>query len=119
MIKLNGSEILSLLKEMNNKLDKILVEKQPFSTNPSPQKAKNHKNGNSLAGELRSMIGEDFFLTEQAIKNITKGLSERGFNGAQPLISKSLTNLVDDKLLLRKGKRGSYKYIMRGGRSHG
>ena len=73
-----------------------------------PQKA-----GMTCRGLLDSLWSEGYFGTEKHLGEVHEEMSRRGFNYDRTAVSHSLTDMVRENILARKGTMRSYQYIQK------
>jgi len=90
----------------------LSIQKQ--MTNPVTLQTKlAQRGGITCRGLLQSLWYEGYFGTEKPLGEVHEELSRRGFNYDRTAVSHSLTDMVRENILTRKGTMRNYQYIER------
>ncbi|MGC1930439.1 MAG: hypothetical protein WA667_15820 [Candidatus Nitrosopolaris sp.] len=115
-----NSEFSTQIAELRKQID-ILTEQvhssdiiQRQKTSPVTVQTKMvQRGGITCKGLLQSLWYEGYFGTEKPLGEVHEELSRRGFNYDRTAVSHSLTDMVRENILTRKGTMRNYQYIYR------
>jgi hypothetical protein len=113
-----NSEFSTQIVELRKQID-ILTEQvhsndviQRQKTSPVTLQTKMvQRGGITCKGLLQSLLYEGYFGTEKPLGEVHEELSRRGFNYDRTAVSHSLTDMVRENILTRKGTMRNYQYI--------
>jgi len=111
-----SAQIADLRKQVDTLTEQIhlnlSIQKQ--MTNPVALQTKlAQRGGITCRGLLQSLWYEGYFGTEKPLGEVHEELSRRGFNYDRTAVSHSLTDMVRENILTRKGTMRNYQYIER------
>jgi len=111
-----SAQIADLRKQVDTLTEQIhlnlSIQKQ--MTNPVALQTKlAQRGGITCRGLLQSLWYEGYFGTEKPLGEVHEELSRRGFNYYRTAVSHSLTDMVRENILTRKGTMRNYQYIQR------
>ena len=72
-----------------------------------------NRGGTTCRGLLQALWAEGYFANEKSLGVIHEELSRRGFNYDRTAVSHSLTDMVRENVLIRKGTMRNYQYSQR------
>jgi hypothetical protein len=113
-----NSEFSTQIAELRKQID-ILTEQvrsddiiQRHKTSPVTLQTKvAQRGGITCKGLLQSLWYEGYFGTEKPLGEVHEELSRRGFNYDRTAVSHSLTDMVRENILTRRGTMRNYQYI--------
>jgi hypothetical protein len=111
-----SAQIADLRKQVDTMTEQIhsnlSIQKQ--MTNPVTLQTKlAQRGGITCRGLLQSLWYEGYFGIEKPLGEVHEELSRRGFNYDRTAVSHSLTDMVRENILTRKGTMRNYQYIQR------
>lgn len=115
-----NSEFSNQIAELRRQIDtlteqvhsNVIIQRQ--MTNPVTLQNKiAQRGGITCRGLLQSLFAEGYFGTEKPLGEVHEELSRRGFNYDRTAVSHSLTDMVRENILTRKGTMRNYQYIQR------
>jgi hypothetical protein len=102
-------QVDALTEQINSNL---VIQRQ--MANPATLQTKvGQRGGITCRGLLQSLWYEGYFGTEKPLGEVHEELSRRGFNYDRTAVSHSLTDMVRENVLTRKGTMRNYQYIQR------
>ena len=115
-----NAELTSQIEELRNRVNVLSNELLAKSvivtqgTNSANSRSKTtHRGGTTCRGLLQSLWAEGYFAIERSLGVIHEELSRRGFNYDRTAVSHSLTDMVRENILIRKGTMRNYQYSQR------
>ena len=111
-----STQIAELRKQVDALTEQIhsnpIIQRQ--MTNPVTLQTKvSQRGGITCRGLIQSLWYEGYFGTEKPLGEVHEELSRRGFNYDRTAVSHSLTDMVRENILTRKGTMRNYQYIQR------
>jgi hypothetical protein len=113
-------ELTSQIEELRNRINVLSNELRAKSTvveqgtNSANLGSKTtHRGGTTCRGLLQSLWAEGYFANERSLGIIHEELSRRGFSYDRTAVSHSLTDMVRENILIRKGTMRNYQYSQR------
>jgi hypothetical protein len=115
-----NSEFSTPIAELRRQIDTLTEQVHSYVaiqrqvTNPvSLQNKMAQRGGITCRGLIQSLFDEGYFETEKPLGEVHEELSRRGFNYDRTAVSHSLTDMVRENILTRKGTMRNYQYIQR------
>jgi hypothetical protein len=114
------AELNSQIEELRNRINvlsnelgakSVVVTHGTNSSNFRPKTTQ--RGGTTCRGLLQSLWAEGYFANDRSLGVIHEELSRRGFNYDRTAVSHSLTDMVRENILLRKGTMRNYQYSQR------
>jgi len=111
-----STQIAELRKQVDTLTEQIhsnpIIQRQ--MTNPVTVQTKvAQRGGITCRGLIQSLWYEGYFGTEKPLGEVHEELSRRGFNYDRTAVSHSLTDMVSENILTRKGTMRNFQYIQR------
>jgi len=115
-----NSDLIAKIAELRDRID--ILANQVGSNSPTGKPATNSVNldhrlpqkaGMTCRSLLEGLWSEGYFGTEKHLGEVHEEMSRRGFNYDRTAVSHSLTDMVRENILSRKGTMRNYQYVQK------
>ena len=107
------AELKERIDSLTNQLNSISIMGKPLINSVNLHTRMPQKAGMTCRGLLESLWSEGYFDTEKHLREVHEEMSRRGFNYDRTAVSHSLTDMVRENILARKGTMRNYQYIQK------
>lgn len=107
------AELKERIDTLTNQINSISVTGKPLTNSANLHTRLPQRAGMTCRGLLESLWSEEYFGTEKHLGEVHEEMSRRGFNYDRTAVSHSLTDMVRENILARKGTMRNYQYIQK------